>query len=262
MGNAVASRSLLVAVLLCAAPMVTQASGKGGLRIICDGEARNAEVTINGKSYGSCPADIEVPAGQVDIKVLKSGADGVSRFHQESFSLGSGALRRVEVVPHLMRPLVSHTKEETVEWIAKKMKQEMEGAKWPDYKSRELQYRDIRVNFRENTLVVELVMAHVDSRSSPSSYIYRIPIDMIERVRVRTTRINTTNLDIFVTKGCTRCTIHTESGTEVGSQEREFSVFDFSIKNSEPGLSERFNDAFQHLKAFREQPRPKTNEKF
>lgn len=261
MGNAIASRSLLVAVLLCAAPMVTQASGKGGLRIICDGEAKNAEVTINGKSYGSCPADIEVPAGQVDIKVLKSSAGGVTRFHQESFSLGSGSLRRIEVVPHLMRPLVSHTREETVEWIAKKMMQEMEGAKWTGYKSRELQNRDVRVNFRENTLVVELVMAYVDSRSSPSSYIYRIPIDMIEQVRVRIARTNTPLLEIYVTKGCAQCTIHT-TGTEVGSQEREFSLFDFIIKNSEPGLNERFNDAFQHLKSFREQPRPKTNEKF
>lgn len=260
MGNAIASRSLLVAVLLCTASMAAQASGKGGLRIICDGEARNAEVTINGKSYGSCPADIEVPAGQVDIKVLKSGADGVSRFHQESFSLGSGALRRVEVVPHLMRPLVSHTKEETVEWIAKKMMQEMEGTKWTGYKSVELQNKDVRVYFQENTLVVERSTAYLNSRFSPSSYIYRIPIDMIERAQVRTATTNT-YLEIFVTKGCARCTIHA-SGTEVGSEEREFSLFDFFIKNSEPGLGKRFNDAFQHLKSFREQPRPKTNEKF
>jgi len=261
MGNAIASRSLLIAVLLCAASMAAQASGKGGLRIICDGEAKNAEVTINGKSYGSCPADIEVPAGQVDIKVLKSSAGGVTRFHQESFSLGSGALRRVEVVPHLMRPLVSHTKEETAEWIIKKMKQEMEGAKSTGYKNGDIQSRDIRVRFQENTLVVERVAVYASPSSYPSSYVYRLPIEMIERVGVRTNRNSNSYLEIFVTKGCARCTIHA-SGTEVGSQDREFSRFDFLIKNSEPDLNERFNDAFQHLKSFREQPRPKTSEKF
>ena len=52
-----------VGVVMATFSAPSEASGKAGLRILCDGEARNADVTINGKPFGSCPMDIEIPAG-------------------------------------------------------------------------------------------------------------------------------------------------------------------------------------------------------
>lgn len=258
MAKSIVSRALVVSLVLCIASTVAQASGKGGLRIICEGEARNAEVTVNGKPYGSCPADIEVPAGQVDLKITKQFPDGVTRFHQEVFSLGSNSLRRVEVVRHLMRPMVNHSREETAEWIIKKLTAQLipSGPRPGNNYS-------FDVALDGDILIISETRRPNDSGIGATTEITRLPLHMIEQVRVGSSS-RKSEIIFIVPKGCERCSQITsaQSWQSYDRFYKEIGKYIFDIKNSEPGLNERFNDAFQHLKSFREQPRPKTNEKF
>ena len=42
-----------------------------GLRILCDGEARNSHITINDRYMGQCPMDLELPAGAINLRAVK-----------------------------------------------------------------------------------------------------------------------------------------------------------------------------------------------
>jgi len=244
-------------LLILGVPGLALAQGKAGLRIICDGEVRNAEVSINGKPSGSCPMDIEVPAGKIDLRVTKTGNGGTTRFFSETFSLGDGAIRRVEVNLNLMRPLVNHSRGETIDWIVSKLKRQMDGAfsasnRWTN--------ANVQIGIEGNTLVVRYKLTH--DGAAFAGYLHKIPIDSIREIQVVKSS-DSASLFIDIERGCARCEDYYYDGTPIRDPDsRLLGFYNFTIKNDEDRLGERFNDAFQHLKALSAPTSKPSSEKF
>ena len=57
---------------LAACLMAGEASAASMLRISCEGDSARAEVSINGQFKGECPMDVEVRAGDVRVRAVKS----------------------------------------------------------------------------------------------------------------------------------------------------------------------------------------------
>ena len=51
---------------------ISYASAESVLRVKCKDSASDAAVFINGKSYGKCPADIFLDAGEISLRVVKT----------------------------------------------------------------------------------------------------------------------------------------------------------------------------------------------
>ena len=68
------------------------------LRIICDGDAANAEVYIDGKFKGECPLDLQVPEGKLSLRVQKAtDAEHDPRLFEQEIRMGDGVMKKVEV---------------------------------------------------------------------------------------------------------------------------------------------------------------------
>lgn len=92
----VVSSSLLLAVLSVTAIDV-QATGSV-LRIACDGDDVGAEVSINGVFKGKCPIDLQVSAGTVQLKALKTLDASRVRTFEQDIRMGDGVVKIVEVI--------------------------------------------------------------------------------------------------------------------------------------------------------------------
>ncbi len=68
------------------------------LRIACEGDSVGAEITVNDKFKGECPIDVAVPAGTVDIRALKKIDNLRERIFNQSFRVGDGVVKKLEVV--------------------------------------------------------------------------------------------------------------------------------------------------------------------
>jgi len=96
-----------VGVAMATFSVPVQASGKAGLRILCDGQVENSRVTINGKRMGNCPVDLEVPAGLIHLVISRNTFNPLlERRYETRFELAPNALRRV-LVENDMLDLVS-----------------------------------------------------------------------------------------------------------------------------------------------------------
>jgi len=253
-----ALRSLIAASLLCVASTSALASNKGGLRLICDGEFRNSDVYINNKPSGSCPADIEVSAGTIELRVTKIDSSGVQREYKESFSIAPNSVRRVEVVRANTRAVVNHTKDETISWITNKLQQQIDGAR----DSGGSRLFGVKVRIDDAQLDVAYT-AGPCSQCGPDGistvFAYRIPINEINKVAVSSSEFcrGAGSIRFDIPRNCKNCMVSTDGGVYVPFG----SGFDICIRNSEDNLSERFNDAVQHLKTFYPPPKRK-NEAF
>jgi formylglycine-generating enzyme len=90
---------LLMLLLLFISHQWARAQSSGAmLRIACEGDNVGAEITVNDKFKGECPIDIAVPAGTVDIRALKKIDNLRERIFNQSFRVGDGVVKKLEVV--------------------------------------------------------------------------------------------------------------------------------------------------------------------
>ncbi len=82
---------------LAACLMAGEASAASMLRISCEGDSARAEISINGQFKGECPMDVEVRAGDVRVRAVKNQSIEVERVFEDSFRLGDGVIKRVEI---------------------------------------------------------------------------------------------------------------------------------------------------------------------
>ncbi len=85
----------LPAMCLLAAVQVHAAGSL--LRIVCDGDDANAEITINGIFKGECPLDVQVPAGNVKVSALKRAGPGREQRFVQEIRIGDGVIKRLEI---------------------------------------------------------------------------------------------------------------------------------------------------------------------
>jgi sulfatase modifying factor 1 len=92
-------KSYIAPLLVClASSTLTYAQSTASmLRIACDGDNVRAEITVNGSFKGECPLDVSVPAGSVNIRALKRVDSLRERVFSDSFRVGEGVVKRVEV---------------------------------------------------------------------------------------------------------------------------------------------------------------------
>lgn len=279
-----------VGVVMATFSAPSKASGKAGLRILCDGEARNADVTINGKPFGSCPMDIEIPAGRIDLQVSKTDANGTNRVFRESFTLVGGAVRRVEVTHQAMKPVFTQTKEETIAWILSKLR-----GSYPytfNVEGSQVRIYDTKINiFDDGVLEIEWKEAWPEYRyatgrvmnmaewnaagqprdlrvyaTRPASVISQsraIPIYAINSLAIKSDVIGRFRIDFSADRAlCGECVYTRQSSNENDRSSRfgsdAASRLDFPFnKPSEENFEERFRNAFMHLKTFYPPPKAK-----
>ncbi|WP_050475629.1 tetratricopeptide repeat protein [Herbaspirillum rhizosphaerae] len=68
------------------------------MRVMCEGKTADAQVSVNGVLKGECPLDMEVKAGPIQIRATKKRDEYYDQVFEQSFTLGSGVAKRVEVV--------------------------------------------------------------------------------------------------------------------------------------------------------------------
>ncbi|MCW5300259.1 sel1 repeat family protein [Herbaspirillum lusitanum] len=68
------------------------------MRVLCEGKYADAQVSVNGVLKGECPIDMEVRPGLIQIRATKKRDDYYDQVFEQSFTLGSGVAKRVEVV--------------------------------------------------------------------------------------------------------------------------------------------------------------------
>jgi formylglycine-generating enzyme required for sulfatase activity len=89
---------VLVAALLLMALHDSHAQGRASaVRVICEGQAAGAEITINGKYRGDCPLDVEVQPGNIELTAVKKVDPLRERRFTTRFGIGEAAAKRVEV---------------------------------------------------------------------------------------------------------------------------------------------------------------------
>jgi formylglycine-generating enzyme required for sulfatase activity len=86
-----------LAALAAALPSGASAADNSMLRVVCDGDAAGAEVSINGKFKGECPIDIQVPAGNVKLTVRKKVDANHERLFEQEIRIGDGVVKKIEV---------------------------------------------------------------------------------------------------------------------------------------------------------------------
>ena len=74
------------------------AAGKAMLRVSCDAESLNSEVTINGVFSGDCPIDLAVSAGTIRLRVVKRVDANHERSFETEFRVVPDSIRRVDVI--------------------------------------------------------------------------------------------------------------------------------------------------------------------
>jgi hypothetical protein len=74
------------------------ASPSAVLRIACEGDARDAEVHVNGVFKGQCPVDVPVPEGEVQVRVTKSAGTPSERVFVQTLRMAAGTAKRLDVV--------------------------------------------------------------------------------------------------------------------------------------------------------------------
>ena len=67
------------------------------IRVQCEGKSANAEVSVNGVLKGECPLDMEVRAGQIQLRATKKRDEYYDQIFEQSFTLGAGVAKRVEI---------------------------------------------------------------------------------------------------------------------------------------------------------------------
>ena len=82
---------------LLAALSLASANAASMLRVTCEGEAAGAEVSINGSFKGTCPIDIQVPAGVIVIRAAKKTTGNLERAYEREERLGDGIVKKLEV---------------------------------------------------------------------------------------------------------------------------------------------------------------------
>lgn len=68
------------------------------LRIACDGDNDGAEVSVNGAFKGSCPIDMQLQPGEVEIRAVKAINASRERVFVRKERLGDGVVKRIEVI--------------------------------------------------------------------------------------------------------------------------------------------------------------------
>ncbi len=86
---------IIVAAAVCLATANVWSASM--LRISCEGDSARAEVSINGQFKGECPMDVEVKAGDIRVRAVKNQNVEVERVFEDSFRLGDGVMKRVEI---------------------------------------------------------------------------------------------------------------------------------------------------------------------
>lgn len=89
---------MVVASLLLMFLQQAHAQGRpSAVRIVCEGQAAGAEITINGKYRGDCPLDVEVQPGNIELSAVKKVDPLRERRFTTRFGIGEAAAKRVEV---------------------------------------------------------------------------------------------------------------------------------------------------------------------
>jgi len=68
------------------------------LRVSCDGISIGAEVTINGEFKGECPFDVQVPAGTVDLRAIKSIGETQEAIFAQEIRIGGGTVKKIDII--------------------------------------------------------------------------------------------------------------------------------------------------------------------
>ncbi|MES1981654.1 MAG: SUMF1/EgtB/PvdO family nonheme iron enzyme [Pseudomonadota bacterium] len=87
---------LLLFIVACAAPLMVRADTVL-LRVICVGEDNGAEVSINGISRGQCPLDMQVPAGVLKLRAVKTLDAARERVTEQDIRIGKEKVNSVEI---------------------------------------------------------------------------------------------------------------------------------------------------------------------
>lgn len=66
------------------------------LRVTCEGDDVGAEISINGKFKGECPADIQVSEGTLKVLVRKKVDDQHDRVFEQELRIGDGVVKKIE----------------------------------------------------------------------------------------------------------------------------------------------------------------------
>lgn len=88
------SSALILCVSISAAPSTAAAGSM--LRITCEGDDVGAEVSINGKFKGECPADVQVNEGTVKLLVRKKVDEQRERVFESELRIGDGVVKKIE----------------------------------------------------------------------------------------------------------------------------------------------------------------------
>lgn len=88
---------MFITVVGCLLNMDANTAG-AMLHIICDGDDVGAEVYVNGKYRDKCPADVQVSAGTLQLRVLKKIDASHDRVFEQENHMAEGSTKRVEVV--------------------------------------------------------------------------------------------------------------------------------------------------------------------
>ncbi|MFL9878666.1 tetratricopeptide repeat protein [Herbaspirillum rhizosphaerae] len=68
------------------------------IRFLCEGKTANSEIRVNGVFKGECPLDMEVKPGLIEITATKKRDDYYEQLFEQSFTLGGGVAKRVDIV--------------------------------------------------------------------------------------------------------------------------------------------------------------------
>ncbi|SFA84971.1 TPR repeat [Collimonas sp. OK607] len=68
------------------------------IRVFCEGKSMDAQVSVNGVLKGECPIDMEVKTGLIQIRATKKRDEYYDQIFEQSFTLGAGVAKRIEVV--------------------------------------------------------------------------------------------------------------------------------------------------------------------
>ncbi|MBW2942463.1 hypothetical protein [Zhongshania aquimaris] len=85
-------------ILIFSLLTISYASAESVLRVTCKDSASDAAVFINGKSYGKCPADIFLDAGEISLRVVKAVDAERERVFETTLTLRDNRPEKVNVV--------------------------------------------------------------------------------------------------------------------------------------------------------------------
>lgn len=67
------------------------------LRIACDGDSLNSEISINGQFKGECPLDVKVAPGNIVITAIKKTDADRERLFERRMRLADGTIKRIDI---------------------------------------------------------------------------------------------------------------------------------------------------------------------